>query len=202
MVIVKRCSVQTSFFQRSSSSSIAYGDGTDEKFISSEPISSPINRHPDSHLARSYSFNSRKQRGSWTAYSWTDSRLYQALIGATWIAAIFLTQGAWRSYNRIQYELRQQFSKHEESLNSLAEAKQGNAEIKFHIAHLLQARRVMEHEARTAAVLKTAGEDVTMLAQHDVISTWLDKRQEKMEERVVALRERISSDSRSQAIEK
>jgi uncharacterized membrane-anchored protein YhcB (DUF1043 family) len=202
MVIVKRCSVQTSLFQRSSSSSIAYGDGTDERFLSSEPMSSPISRHPDSNLARSYSFNSRKQRGTWKAYSWTDSRVYQSLIGVTWIAAIFLTQGAWQSYSRIQYELRQQLSKHEESLNSLAEAKQANAEIKFHIAHLLQARRVMEHEARTAEVLKTAGEDVTKLTEHNVINTWLDKRQEKMEEKVVALKERISSDSRSQAIEK
>ena len=202
MVTVRRCSVQTSLFKRSSSSAIAYGDGTDERLISSEPISSPSSRHPDSNLTRRYSFNSHKQRGTFTSCPGTGSSVYQILIGAAWIAAIFLTQGAWRSYSKIQYELRQQLSKHEESLNNLAEAKTANAEIKFHIAHLLQARRVMEHEARTAEVMKTAGEDVTQLTQHDVINRWLDKRQEKMKEKVVALEERISSDSRLQAIEK
>lgn len=93
-------------------------------------------------------------------------------------------------------------SQYNEDLKVLDDAKLVNKEIKSHVSEILQARKVMKHESHTALVLNAAGEDTPQLTQPEVVTAWLDKRQRKLEEKVVTLTKLVSEESRYQAIEK
>ena len=124
------------------------------------------------------------------------------MIVLSWIAAIFITKGAWQSYSNMRYEEEQLRIQYYEDLKALDDAKLVNKEIKSHVSEVLQARKVMEHESHTALVLNAAGDDTPQLTQPDVVTAWLDKRQRQLEEKVVTLTELVSEESRRQAIEK
>ena len=102
----------------------------------------------------------------------------------------------------MQYEEQTQTIQHEEALQDLEDAEKSRLASKQHVAHLQEARTVMQHEARTATVLHTAGEVLSQFTQHEVVSTWLDKRQASLQKKVDILQEQVSQENRAEAIKK
>lgn len=200
MVMIQRRSVQTTWQQRSSTSSIAYGDGNDCG-MSEESLSTAKMLHRQSSSPRSFSFSSPRHRGQYSTPAWIGN-LATVMIVISWIAAIFITKGAWQSYSNMYKEEQQIRSQYNEDLKVLDDAKLVNKEIKSHVSEILQARKVMKHESHTALVLNAAGDDTPQLTQPEVVTAWLDKRQRKLEEKVVTLTKLVSEESRYQAIEK
>lgn len=202
MVLIKRRSVPLTplrLEKKSSSSSIVFGDGSDTALQSFNPISSPMALTPESATATQFSFDPKKKESK--TPSWAG-KMCMCVLAFSWIAAIFLTKGAWKAVGQMQYEQQTQTIQHEEALQDLEDAKQSRLASKQHVAHLQEARKVMQHEARTATVLHTAGEDLSQFTQHEVVSTWLDKRQESLQKKVDILHEQVSQENRAEAIKK
>ena len=120
----------------------------------------------------------------------------------SWITALILTGGAWRSYSKIHYEEQQQRIQLKEEKKLLDDAKLHNREIHSHLSEMLYARRLMEHESHTAVALNAAGEDVPQLTKHEIVTKWLDNRQGKLQDKITSLKKLIAEQSRNNVIDK
>ena len=120
----------------------------------------------------------------------------------SWITALVLTKGAWRSYSNMHNEEQQQRIQFKEEKKVLDEAKLVNTEIHSHMSEMLYARRLMEHESHAAIALNAAGADIPQLTKHEIVTKWLDNRQGKLEGKIATLKKRISEESRNNVIDK
>ena len=191
----------TLYKRRSSSSSIAYGDGGDGGWTSPSSMASKQQLKKRSTSPKIFSFRAGHHVGKLSAPLWTVNFL-KGFLFFTWIAAIFIFKGSWRSYKNMQQEMYHQKIQHEEEVIVLRDARLANHGIMNHVSQLLKAKKVMEHEAHTASVLHEAGDYVPQLTKGTLVTNWLDQRQRKLDEKRTSLEKRIAEESRANVISK
>lgn len=185
-----------------STSSIVYGDGCNSMSASVEPISSPMTISPESITCSRKSFAFDDKRKSALQFpTWANNLLY-ALLALSWIAALILTQSVWKASRSLYHEEQMQTTQYHETLQELEDARKASQTTKSQVTHLLHTRQVMQHESRMAVELNNAGEELPEFTKHDLVMKWLDKRQTKLTGKLDDLRNYVTEESRTQAIEK
>jgi hypothetical protein len=199
MVLIKRRSMPaplvTSNPRRSSSSSIAYGDGEDV----GDPMSPPVNISPESMTPGKFSFEIKTKKSHEKLPPWAYKALV-CLVVLSWIYAAISTSKGVNLLREMEQEEEIQKIKYEENIQELRMAKESHDVVDANVKHLIHARHVMSHEERMAREMVEVGGAVPEFTNHGTIKQWHDKRQEKLKEKVDSLKEYVQHQSMQEAI--